>query len=69
MQNANELALFRFSIIAPLFNGTCEEKSVSEYVALASEKTYYYQGKPMVFSKETIKKQKIIFGYDSVRRG
>ena len=71
MQNANELALFRFSIIAPLFNGTCEEKSVSEYVALASEKTYYYQGKPMVFSKETIKKWYYNYrneGYDGLVR-
>lgn len=56
MKNENELALFRFSIIAPLFNGTCEEKSISEYVSLASEKTYYFKGKPMIFSKETIKK-------------
>ncbi|MDO4957581.1 MAG: DDE-type integrase/transposase/recombinase [Bacteroidales bacterium] len=71
MQDANEMALFRFSIIAPLFNGTCEEKSISEYVALASEKTYYLNGKPMVFSKETIKKWYYNYkneGYDGLVR-
>ena len=56
MKDRNEMALLRFSIIAPLVNGTYEEASVSEYVELASEKTYHFKGEALTFSKDTIRR-------------
>lgn len=56
MQNRHEQALFRFSIIAPLINGTCEEKSIRNYALKASQKEYQYQGQSVKFSQDTIKR-------------
>ena len=55
-KDKNELALLRFSIIAPLVNGTCEETSLAEYVRKASEKTYLVKGEPRTFSASVIRK-------------
>ena len=55
-KNKNEMALFRFSIIAPLINGTHESSSINEYAELASQKKYEFQGEWNMYSKSTIKR-------------
>ena len=56
MKNRHEMALLRFSIIAPLVNGTYEEDSISQYVSSASQKTYVFNGEAINFSKDTIRR-------------
>lgn len=68
-KDKNELALLRFSIIAPLVNGTCEEVSLSEYVKKASEKTYLLNGQTKTFAESTIRKWYYSYkknGYDGL---
>lgn len=56
MKNKDEKALFRFSIIAPLVNGTHESNSINEYAELASQKKYEFHGEWNMYSKSTIKR-------------
>lgn len=56
MKDKDEMALLRFSIIAPMVNGTHECSSISEYAELASEKSYSFKGEKMTFSRDTIRR-------------
>lgn len=69
MKNKNEMALFRFSIIAPLVNGTHNCSSINEYAKLASKKKYEFHGEWNVYSKSTIKRwyyNYLKYGYEGL---
>lgn len=51
----NDIALFRFSIIAPIINKTHGCKSISEYIGISAAKNYEFNGKIYKFSKSCIK--------------
>lgn len=52
----DDLALFRYSIIAQWINGTSGFDSVHKFCIYASEKRYFYNGKEHRYSVSTIKK-------------
>lgn len=51
----NDIALFRFSIIAPIINKTHGCKSISEYIGISAAKNYEFNGKIYKFSRSCIK--------------
>jgi len=51
----NDVALFRFSIIAPIINKTHGCKSISEYIGISAAKNYEFNGKIYKFSRSCIK--------------
>lgn len=55
-ENSEDLALFRFSIICPLVNGTTKEKSISAFARRASENIYMFKEKECMVSLSTIKR-------------
>lgn len=55
-QKSEDLALFRFSIIAPLVNATTECNSISAFSKNASKNTFTFENTEYVFSYSTIKR-------------
>lgn len=55
-ENSEDFALFRFSIICPLVNGTTKEKSISAFARRASENIYMFKEKECMVSLSTIKR-------------
>lgn len=51
----NDKSLFRFSIIAPIINGTHSFKSINEYLDFAASQNYNFNNKDYKFSKSCIK--------------
>ena len=51
----NDLALFKFQIIAPVINNTHGFSSNEEYFKHASNKSYSFNNKELKFSKSCIK--------------
>ena len=52
----NEIALFRYGLIAPVVTDTYEESSMESYFRNVSSKTYIVNGKEGKFAPPTIKK-------------
>ena len=67
----NNIALFRFAIIAPLINNTCEYKSKEEFFRNAALKKYTLpNGKEVTLNAGTIKKWYIDYcknGFESLK--
>ena len=55
MDKNQEKGIFRFSIIAPIVNGTHGFDNIQEYLSFASSKTYTFDGKNYKFSKSCIR--------------
>ena len=51
----NEIALFRYGLIAPVVTNTYEESSMEAYFRSVASKTYIVNGKEEKFSPGTIK--------------
>ncbi len=51
----NETALFRYGLIAPIINGTYNEKSESEYYSKVAAMPHKFNGKEQAISPSTIK--------------
>ena len=67
----NAIALFRFAIIAPLVNNTCEYKSKEEFYRVAAQKKYTLpNGKETTITAGAIKKWYIDYckeGFESLK--
>lgn len=72
--NYNEVALFRYSIIAPIFNNTHNFTSNNEYILYVASKTHKFNNKDYIFSASCIKhwcseyKKNGIYGLESKTR-
>lgn len=55
VEKNQEKGIFRFSIIAPLVNGTHGFATVEDYLSFASSKIYEFDGKQKQFSKSCIR--------------
>ena len=67
----DDLALFKYSIIAPFINKTTDCKTIRSFCKSCSSKRYYYKGKELTFSYETIRKWLSAYiddGYDNLKR-
>lgn len=56
MEKNQEKGIFRFSIIAPIINGTHGFNTIEEYLTFAASKTYDFDGKKRNYSKSCIRK-------------
>lgn len=67
----NDIALFKFAIIAPLVNNTCEDKSKEEFYRVAAQKKYTLpSGKETTITAGAIKRWYIDYckgGFESLK--
>lgn len=55
MEKNQEKGIFKFSIIAPLINGTHGFDTIEQYLSFASSKSYEFDGKEKKYSKSCIR--------------
>lgn len=67
----DDLALLKYSIIAPYINKTADCKSIRSFCKASSSKQYYYKGELLTFSEETLRKWIRTYnrkGYEDLKR-
>lgn len=67
----DDLALLKYSIIAPYVNKTTDCKSIRSFCKYSSSKQYYYKGELLTFSEETLRKWVRSYnrnGYEELKR-
>lgn len=67
----DDLALLKYSIIAPFLNKTSDCKTIRSFCKNSSGKRYYYKGKELTFDDETIRKWIRTYnrnGYEDLKR-